>query len=582
MIGNKYAILDISGKILTSFQFDNIIHYKRRDAYLVKNNSKFGFLNLNRVDKVVYKYDKHILLSGRGAYKVRDGYKWGLVDSTGVEFLPCNFDWIDGYDGDFALVEQERKYGIINHLGKIIVPVNYKRVDIDSDPFRFFDSEIKALKIDGKYGFVDNTGREIIPFILDEIGSFGANFADVKQNNKYALIDRSGNLITSFEYDRLIVCSERGGAIGIRSGEYLYLDDRGEIKIRQADNIKEDTSNELLIVSSDSAVHLYDYSGTPITDSLYIAGFIKENFKSDYNFENKCWGFKDISGKAVIPYEYDWCSSFRSGYAAVAKKGFLGKHKFGIIDTNNEQVIPVRYDWAEILGDNRCILKKGGKYAFSDCKGNLFTPFQYTFVKSVTDYLYRVGAGNKRGIVNSRGEVKLPIVFNNLEIERVEGSWTELKLIIGDGKRGLLNSDTDEVPIACIYDDLKVENDSIIMVKQEGKWGCFDAGGKERVSIMYDGIKALTGLYVLVLKDGKRNVVNLKTGETLPRFYNELSVARDKYIIARDNDKWGVSDISGEILVPFEYDGIQHYYNDLFIVQKRVSESQAFNCCDQE
>lgn len=105
----KWALLNDDCKFLIDFQFDDI-----RD------------IGYEEIGRAVY--------NPKGLIKVKLKGKWGIINSNGVEILPCIYD--------------ERG----------IIPLFCK------DKTLQYDKYIKVAK-DGKYGVFDVSGREIYPCI---------------------------------------------------------------------------------------------------------------------------------------------------------------------------------------------------------------------------------------------------------------------------------------------------------------------------------------------------------------------------------------------------------------------------------
>ncbi len=50
--------------------------------------------------------------------------KYGLVDISGREVVPCNYDDISGFSEGLAVVSFEGKDGFIDTAGRIVIPCN--------------------------------------------------------------------------------------------------------------------------------------------------------------------------------------------------------------------------------------------------------------------------------------------------------------------------------------------------------------------------------------------------------------------------------------------------------------------------
>ena len=71
-------------------------------------------------------YEKNIL-------KVEKSGKYGLIDLTGKEVLPLEYDEISGlsYKEGELLVKQNDKYGVINIKGHKLIDIEYDKIAVD-------------------------------------------------------------------------------------------------------------------------------------------------------------------------------------------------------------------------------------------------------------------------------------------------------------------------------------------------------------------------------------------------------------------------------------------------------------------
>jgi hypothetical protein len=92
---------------------------------------------------------------------IKDG-KIGLIDTTGKEIVPCEYDRVDEFLKEFACVKKYGKWGFIDKKGKAVIPCKYD--DVDN-----FSKGLARVKKNGKYGLVDKTGKEVLPCKFDSL-----------------------------------------------------------------------------------------------------------------------------------------------------------------------------------------------------------------------------------------------------------------------------------------------------------------------------------------------------------------------------------------------------------------------------
>ncbi|MCK6691999.1 MAG: WG repeat-containing protein, partial [Thermoanaerobaculia bacterium] len=110
-----------------------------------------------------------------GMALVRKDTKWGLIDTTGREILPCQYQLRRcGYR--LYLLEQNGRYGLF-------APDYGVRIEPAYEELGFVDEEngwVRARK-NGKWGWVDKTGKVKVPFRFDAAAPFKNGRARVLQ-----------------------------------------------------------------------------------------------------------------------------------------------------------------------------------------------------------------------------------------------------------------------------------------------------------------------------------------------------------------------------------------------------------------
>lgn len=207
------------------------------------------------------------------------------------ESWKANYDWVEPIYGNSAVkVRKNHKFGLVDHNGKVLIPVEYE--DIESDMSLYEDTENKVsylassklwAKKDGKYGYLDEYGAVAIPFIYDGAKTFSGFMAAVKKGDKWGFINAAGEEKLPFIYDEAEVF----------------------------------------------------YQGKWLSPILCL---VKKDGK---------WGYIDKNDKVIIPFIYDEVEDSDLKYIRVVKDG-----KEGIIDFKRKTVIPIDFYVINLLGDD--------------------------------------------------------------------------------------------------------------------------------------------------------------------------------------------------------------------------------------
>lgn len=164
---------------------------------------------------------------------------------------------------------------------------------------------------------------------------------------------------------------------------------------------------------------LIDKSGKILVDAFQaeIVSWCGLNTKSKLaGFRNskKLWGYVDVSGKTVIPPQYEMAGLFVDGVAKVGKK-IDGEFCYGVIDSNGKTILPIRYKRVEHLRHDRFGVGKIGELQYVDEKGNALTDliFERLEESSLSPVVCTATLKNKKvGLLDERGKWVLPPVYD--------------------------------------------------------------------------------------------------------------------------------------------------------------------------
>lgn len=149
--------------------------------------------------------------------------------------------------------------------------------------------------------------------------------------------------------------------------------------------------------------------------------------------------------------------------------------------------------------------------------------------------------------------------------------------IKGQTKYGVISLDGEKTYLDIKYNDMKfIENLQEFIVKGETKYGVMAKNGAQKIKIDYDEIKLFDNINNLyyVQKNGKKGILDVDgeaLGQNLYVEYDEIGVDAslfksnniqnsmelfNKCIPVKKGEKWGVFDISGELISNFNWDSL--------------------------
>lgn len=371
-LNGKYGFIDQSGNEIIPIQFEKVRDNKIDSLVCVMKNGKWAFFSCSGEQLTEFKYeeitesyydDENYTYFQKGGCRVKKNGKVSYINNEFNEIVPFGtYEFGEPFRNYLAIVAQKGKYGIIDTLGKVIMPIEYDLIehpieysnesnlfairkgqniqllDSSAKPITGFDIkefEWDSYKTENSYqryfvltnssgmtGTVSDKGIKEIPFEYQEIKAFdGKSVTYAKKNGKYGLIDCKGNIILSMEYDEIV------------SGKFF----------------------DYYIVKNSEKTGLFDKNGNQIISFSYqdiTPVFYDQNEKFIVQ-QNSLYGVIDIKENVIIPIEYEEISNWVE-YGP--KEHFVTKNgKKGLISRDGKIVIPTQYD--EIFVDNSKVIK---------------------------------------------------------------------------------------------------------------------------------------------------------------------------------------------------------------------------------
>ena len=227
--------------------------------------------------------------------------KYGIVDTLGKEILPLEYDIIGLFSQGFAPISQNKKYGLLDSTGKFHIPLSYDTMARENGFYFVGKGE--------KNGILAHNGREIVPCLYDKISSYDPKkgYFKAQKGEKWAVIDTLGREILPFEYETLAQNSVGGlwvamknkhcGIIRESDKKQLIPFEYEGLQIEMGDFL-DDT---LLIFQQNCLYGLMQLNGKIIAEAQYL--FIRRLEKSALFVlcENKQYHLLDpISGQKIL------------------------------------------------------------------------------------------------------------------------------------------------------------------------------------------------------------------------------------------------------------------------------------------
>ena len=480
----------------------------------------------------------------------------------------------------YNLINENKKYGVIDETGKIVIEPKYDIIQIPNPSKPVFicmhDYNINLQQYETEV--FDNKGNKIFTE-YDSVQAlptestwdgipFEKSVLKYKRNNKYGLITLENKVITEPIYDSI-------KAINYKEGMLLVEKD----KKYGAINIK----GKIIIKPEYDQISIDNYYNS---ETMYKAsGFIvKKKNEDSYKY-----GYINSKGKMLLPPEYTEISRIneiiddKNVYLLVLKEGQAGVVK------NNKVVLDFEYeDISYNLFNNMFIIQRNSKSGIADIKGKVIIQPEYDsimfggiYVNAIKDGEVTVLDINGKKLDNNNIYAKLPttnpdyyITMDKNEIYRIVDKDNKIK-------------------IEKNYTYIEHIKDDYFIIYKNGKNGIIDLSGKSIADLKYNSIFKISGTEIvqaninstnnitLLNKEMKivcnMNNANIEKKENYVVIYskddmkyfdysgNEISYKNlypnNKLYAKKINGKWGFIDKADKLIIQNEYEMVTEFNN---------------------
>jgi hypothetical protein len=185
----RWALIDTTGAELTPFKYEEMEMLTNGAGFMVKFFNKWGIIDRSGKEVIPCKYEELEVFPRKGMFKIRLNGKCGMVDMIGKEIIQPLYKDIWIFARDIIGVESKGKWGLVNSAGVEVVPCKY------DNKVKFTPDGLVKVCANKKWGFIDETGAEIIPCIYQKVSDFIEGKAAVQLEKRKFFIDKTGNEI---------------------------------------------------------------------------------------------------------------------------------------------------------------------------------------------------------------------------------------------------------------------------------------------------------------------------------------------------------------------------------------------------
>lgn len=444
------------------------------ETYFVSyKDSKWGIINSKGEDVIAPTYQEMIIIPNQkqdvflctydvnydtGEYKTKAFNKNNEEILTGYDKIEAiqNYDENNNiwYENNVLRVEKEGKYGLIDLTGKEVLPCEYEEITVIPN----IKDAIKVKK-DGKYGVVDSTGNEILKTDYQNIEALGkdnkSGYIVQSTEGKYGIVNYANSLVIDVNYDKINKIYGNDLYVVEKEGKQILVNKEQE-EILNSDVYSQiiailKTKDAGIIFEKDGKYGVINLTGEKIIENTYEE--LKEA-KDDILIakQNGKYGIIDLQNSQKIEFKYnsiiyneeadiyiaeteDFNNELIDNTFTVRQTGILTdlNTEKGYIELRNDEGYKY-YDLKfeeknakDIFSQNTLYLsKKDGKYGFVDKDGNVVVDYIYDDATKQNEYGFAgIKKDGKWGSVDNKGNIVIEPTYNLDEYLKIDflGSW---------------------------------------------------------------------------------------------------------------------------------------------------------------
>lgn len=373
---------------------------------------------------------------------------------------------------------------------------------------------------------------------VEKISNEDIKYYKIMSNGKSGIIDKTGKVIIEPKYNTIKLPNPKEP---IFICIYDYNASSGEYKTK----VLNEKNEEILT----------NYENINTIDIKEIVSSIPyEKTVLQYQKEGK-YGIINFEGKSIINPIYEEIKNmpYREGELIAKKQG-----KYGVVNINGGKLLDFKYDY--ITGDN---------YYSEETNYEL------------DGYIVGINSENGKmqyGYISNKREQILDVEFDKIyRMNNIKDDENIYLLAEKDGKIQLYKN--NKILLDNNYQAINYSEDSkLLILQKDNKYGVTDLNGKQILSVDYEQVR-IPGNYIIAVKEKEQVIYDL-TGapkENLT-YTNILNTENENYNITIDkNDKYGLINKNGNILIENKYNYIQYLYDNYFIVGGETGKSGIIN-----
>ncbi len=314
-------------------------------------------------------------------------------------------------------------------------------------------------------------------------------------------------------------------------------------------------------------------------------------------YKDNKYGVLSSTGKTIIEPSYAEMIQIPNNKNAVFICTYdinyqTGEYKTKVLNQKNQEIYK-QYNKVEAISNkdennnllyeqNALKVEQNGKYGLINIKGKELVPVEYEEISPIIgiENSYKIKKDGKYGIVDHEGKIVIEPQYADIDIL---GKDNKSGFIIKNdlGKYGIVDYSNNQILEAKYNSIQKVFSNDLYVATDEEKQKLIKNDGTEVLKEGFSEIKEILSSQenaVIFINNNKYGIMDLSGKVLINAEYDYLTEAKTGYFIAKTGDKFGIIDINKESKISFEYNSI--VYNkkaDFYILEDSNFDSNVLN-----
>lgn len=435
-------------------------------------------LSLNKKSK-----EQQVLPESVSYFSAYADSKWGVINNKGDKLSNISYDemviipdstkniFIVTYDVDYTngtfktKAINEKNEQLFSNYTNVSALVHY-----DTSNKVWYNNEVLKFERDGKYGLIDFSGKEVLPANYEDISTMQGieKTLILTKDGKYGLYNSvSKTVFADTTYTSVAPFGKTyndGYIVKNENGKYGILGSEGKIILDAThDKIMKVSGNDKYVVQDGVKTKLISKDGTTILETGFDEIIEIDGDNLVIKKAGK-YGIINTTGETLIDPAFDYLENCFGDYYIAKTAG-----NYGVIKLNKDICIEIKYKDIKYRNDIASLICENEDYT-SDIY-NRELKFVLTGTISKVD--------SEKGYIRAR--VGNEYKYYNLQYQEITNKEAlknnTLFLVKENGKYGYVNKDGQKV-VDCIYDDAQEQNQyGFCAVNKDGKWGVLQQNG---------------------------------------------------------------------------------------------------------